>query len=128
LDFKTKWWSYQPIRFFVQARLNKIDFSDSNDYDFSSNYASHLWNTFNNKRMREYTADIIFKANFTLARILIEAIDKGTSQKILIAAILYIKFFLLPCLHRTDQSVNHLTSLFLHDFSKTKLKQCRLLI
>ena len=52
-------------------------FFRNNSYNFSSNYASHLWNTVNNDELIELVPETILRGNFTLARMLLHAIGKN---------------------------------------------------
>lgn len=70
-----------PANTFFHPRWTESNrFFASNDYNFSSNYASHLWNTVNNNRLRQLTPNKILNGKFTLARMLLQAIGSDTLQ------------------------------------------------
>jgi hypothetical protein len=57
-------------------------FFHSNTYNFSSNYASHLWNKLHHDELNKLTVDNILNGNFTLARMFLHAIGKEKLQKL----------------------------------------------
>jgi len=72
-----------PTETFFRPSYNEMHkFFKSNDYNFTSNYASHLWNKVLNSNLNELTPDKILKGNFTLARMLIQAIGEETIKKL----------------------------------------------
>jgi mannosyltransferase OCH1-like enzyme len=72
-----------PTSTFFRPSWSEVNkFFDSNDYNFSSNYASHLWNKMHVARLNALTPDRILDENFTLARMLLHAIGKETIHKL----------------------------------------------
>ncbi len=72
-----------PTNTFFRPNWDEMNsFFKSNDYNFTSNYASHLWNKMHNSHLNELTPDKILKGNFTLARMLIQAIGEQTIQEL----------------------------------------------
>ena len=72
-----------PTNTFFRPSWNERDsFFKSNNYNFTPNYASHLWNKMYNSHLNELTPDKILKGNFTLARMLLHAISKETIQEL----------------------------------------------
>ena len=51
---------------------------DSNDYDFSRNYAVHLWNSINKHHLTKVEPDSILNGNHTFEKILRQAFDHRT--------------------------------------------------
>ena len=68
--------------FFVPGWNAASKFFDSNDYNFTANYASHLWNSFNHARLSALSPDVILQGNFTLARMFLQAIGKSAIEKL----------------------------------------------
>jgi len=68
--------------FFRPSWTEMSKFFQSNDYNFTPNYASHLWNKMHNSHFNKLTPDTILKGNFTLARMLLHAIGKETIQEL----------------------------------------------
>jgi Glycosyltransferase sugar-binding region containing DXD motif/Alpha 1,4-glycosyltransferase conserved region len=54
----------------------------SSDYDFSRNYAVHLWNTVNKQQLSKVEPDMILNGNHTFEKILRQAIDHRTLIKL----------------------------------------------
>jgi hypothetical protein len=54
----------------------------SNNYNFRSNYASHLWNKLQHDELNKLTVNRILNGNFTLARMFLHAIGKDKLQKL----------------------------------------------
>ncbi|CAF1254550.1 unnamed protein product [Adineta steineri] len=68
-----------PMNAFFLPRWSEANrFFGSNDYNFTSNFASHLWNTQTNDYLSKLTPDIILNGNFTLARMLRKALGNDT--------------------------------------------------
>ncbi len=71
-----------PTSTFYRPSYNELNkYFDSNDYDFSSSYASHLWNKMQVARLNALTPDRILQGNFTLARMALHAVGKETIHK-----------------------------------------------
>lgn len=70
------------IYFFYPSYYEQNVFFHSNDYDFSSNYATHLWNKLHHQTLQALTPERILIGNFTLARMLLHAIGKDKIQSL----------------------------------------------
>ena len=68
--------------FFVPSWSQGKTFFESDDYDFIANYASHLWNSFNGRRLSTLSPKVIMKGNFTLARMFRQALGGDTIDKL----------------------------------------------
>jgi hypothetical protein len=64
--------------FFEPSWTEPEKFHQSNDYNFTSNYASHMWNTINKKELSELTPARAMSINTTFGRMLRYAIDTRT--------------------------------------------------
>ena len=72
-----------PTKTFFRPDWSEVHkFYNSNDYDFTSSYASHFWNSVSNDHLHKLTPDKILNGNFTLARMLLQAIGKNTFEKL----------------------------------------------
>lgn len=70
------------VTFFYPGYYHGDIFFRENDYNFSSNYASHLWNKVFHDELEKLTPEKILARNFTLARMLLHAIGKTKLQKL----------------------------------------------
>ena len=70
------------INFFYPSFYQGNVFFHSNRYNFSSNYATHLWNKLLNHELRVLTPERILMGNFTLARMLLHAVGKDKIQSL----------------------------------------------
>ena len=72
-----------PTRTFFRPGWNERDiFLQANGYDFSANYATHLWNSLNNVLLAELTPEYALKSNSTLAGMLRQAVGADTFRKL----------------------------------------------
>jgi hypothetical protein len=72
-----------PTNTFLRPRWGELkNFYESNDYNFASDYASHLWNKINNAYLSKLTPDIALNANTTLARMIRHAIGSTTLRQL----------------------------------------------
>ena len=72
-----------PTRTFFRPGWNERDiFLEANGYDFSANYATHLWNVVNNDILNGVTPEYALKSNSTLARMLRQAVGEETCRKL----------------------------------------------
>ena len=68
--------------FFLPYYSEREAFFERNDYNFTSNYACHLWNKVFNQELSSLTPDHIINGDFTLARMLRHAIGNQTLRKL----------------------------------------------
>ena len=67
-----------PTRTFFRPSWNEMSkFYESNDYNFSSNYAAHLWSKVSN-HLDELTASMALCANTTFGRMIRQAVGNST--------------------------------------------------
>ena len=64
--------------FFRPSWNQQKEFFRSNDHNFSSSYAAHLWNKVNHVHLLALTPKIALSANNTFGRMLRQAIDRHT--------------------------------------------------
>ena len=70
------------INFFRPSWTERQLFFQSNDFNFTSNYASHLWNKVHYDELSKLTVNKILTGNFTLARMIRHAIGRDKLEKL----------------------------------------------
>lgn len=68
-----------PTETFFRPSWNETNkLFELNDYNFTPNYASHLWNKASTRHLSELTPDLALNSNTTFGRMLRQAIDNST--------------------------------------------------